>query len=252
MNNLPFGMANYKQFQNNFLASVLVGMVFPPAHYAETHEDQWNLFTQELFSVGPLEGLFQKPIAIKRGDQKLSYVFDKTHALVQINDDGYQNFADTVIPHAYKLKRFITEVAGSNYITQLDIRKIDMFQIMSEDGKTVDENDIRKHFFSNNYLNQQEGLARLNKDETNFPGMLKHQWCDENYVLTIRSAFLKLPGDGNGYRLILDTEERYEPVNNINLDGLDKELKKMNKDLFNAFMWCISDRVVSIMEKGKE
>lgn len=252
MNNLPFGMANYKQFQNNFLASVLVGMVFPPTHDAETHKDQWNLFTQELFSVGPLEGLFQKPIAIKRGDQKLSYVFDKTHALVQINDDGYQNFADTVIPHAYKLKRFITEVAGSNYITQLDIRKIDMFQIMSEDGKTVDENDIRRHFFSNNYLNQQEGLARLNKDETNFPGMLKHQWRDENYVLTIRSAFLKLPGDGNGYRLILDTEERYEPVNNINLDGLDKDLKKMNKDLFNAFMWCISDRVVSIMEKGKE
>lgn len=252
MNNLPFGTENYRQFQNNFLASVLVGMVFSPSHDAETNKEQWNLFTQELFSVGPLEGLFQKPIAINRGDHKLSYVFDKTRALVQINDDGYQNFADTVIPHAYKLKRFITEVAGSDVISQLDIRKIDMFQIMSEDGQTVDENDIRKHFFSNKYLTQQESLAQLERDETNFPGMLKHQWRDESYVLTIRSAFIKMPGKGNGYRLILDTEEHYEPDDKIKLDGLDKELIKMNKDLFNAFMWCISDKVVSIMEKGKE
>ncbi len=252
MNNLPFGTANYRQFQNNFLASVLVGMVFSPSQDAETHKDQWSLFTQELFSVGPLEGLFQKPIVINRGDHKLSYVFDKTRALVQINDDGYQNFADTVIPHAYKLKRFITEVAGSDVISQLDIRKIDMFQIMSEDGKTVDENEIRKHFFSDSYLTHKEGLAQLNTEETHFQGMLKHQWRDENYVLTIRSAFIKMPGDSNGYRLILDTEEHYEPVGIIELNGLDKELIKMNKDLFNAFMWCISDRVVSIMEKGKE
>lgn len=252
MNNLPFGTANHRQFQNNFLASVLVRMAFPPSQDAETHVEQWNLFTQELFSVGPLDGLFKKPIVIKRSDQKLSYVFDKTLALVQINDDGYQNFDDTVIPHAYKLKRFITEVAGSNYITQLDIRKIDMFQIMSEKGKIVDEHEIRRHFFSNSYLTQQEGLAQLNRDETKFSGMLKHLWQDENYVLTIRSAFIKMPDDGNGYRLILDTEEHYEPIGGINLDGLDKELRKMNEDLFNAFMWCISDRIVSIMEKGKE
>lgn len=246
-------MANYRQFQNNFLAKVIVGMVFHPVNNIESHTDQWNSFVSELFSIPPQDGIFQRPIAINRSDNKLGFVFDKDRAMVLISDDSYQNFADSVIPHAYKLKRFVTEVAEQSQINQLEIRKIDLFQIEAEEGNALEETEVRKHFFSESYLSHTEDAVQPQDEELKFPGIMKHQWNDGEHLLTIRSVFVKLPNPGNKYRLILDTEEQYNPPkSSIDLNRLDKELKEMNKDLFNAFMWCVSDRVTSIMEKGKE
>lgn len=253
MENLPFGRPDYRQFQNTFLASVIVGMTYPQVADAASHTEQWGRFTRALFSVEPMEGIFQRPLTISRSDNKLGFVFDTWRTQVHISGDGYQNFADSVIPHAYKLKEFVTEVAGCQNPLQVGIRKIDIFQIKAEKGKTVDEKALRNHFFSEVYLSQVENKVQLDPEERNqMPGMLKHIWAEASYRLTVRSTFVKLQGVEDMYRIVLDTDEQYTPEGGVNLDKLDEWLKEMNKDLYKAFMWCVSDNVKRIMEKGKE
>ena len=71
MKNLPFDSADYRQFQNTFLASTVVGMTFPLVEDANLHLEQWEKFTRALFSVSPMDGLFKKAIVVNRSDNRL-------------------------------------------------------------------------------------------------------------------------------------------------------------------------------------
>lgn len=252
MKNLPFGTAIYRQYETTFLASVIVGMDFPPVQNTASCKDKWEKFALALFSIEPLDGIFERTIVINRNDNKLGFIFEKNRVQVRISGDGYQNYADSVIPHAYKLKEFVTEVAGAQFSSRLGIRKIDVFQIETDESNLVDEEAIRNHFFSPTYCGLEEGMTELDEEEKKIQGMKKHQWTDDNYKLTIRSAFVKVPNTKNRYRLILDIDEQCTPLDGVNLDKLDETLKEMNNDLFNAFVWCVSDNVINIMKNGKE
>lgn len=253
MKNLPFGEPEYRQFKNTFLASVIVGMTYPQVADPASRTEQWGRFTRGLFSVEPMAGIFERPLNINRSDNKLGFVFDTWRTQAHISGDGYQNFADSVIPHAYKLKEFVMEVAGCSNPLQLGIRKIDIFQIKADNGKPVDEGALRNHFFTQEYLSQADNRVELDEEEKRtMPGMLKHVWEEGDFKLTIRSTFVKLQGVDNMYRMILDTDEQYTPSGGVNLDKLDEWLKEMNKDLFKAFMWCVSGNVKTIMKNGKE
>lgn len=252
MNNLPFGIADYRQFETTFLASVILGMTFPNVEDVASRKDAWGKFTRALFSVEPLEGIFEKPIIINRSDHKLGYIFEKGRTQVHISGDGYQNFADSVIPHAYKLKQFVTEVAGVSKPTQLGIRKIDVFQIETDNAKIVEEEAVRNHFFSESYCRLQRETAELDEEDRKIPGIKKHQWVEGDNRFTLRSAFVKVKDTDKNYRLILDIDEQFTPEGGVNLDKLDEVLKSMNTDLYNAFMWCVSGNVKRIMMNGKE
>lgn len=252
MNNLPFGTAEYRQFETTFLASVIVGITYPPVQNAASRINQWGEFSRALFSVEPLEGIFEKPIFINRNDHKLGYVFEKSRAQVHISGDGYQNYGDSVIPHAYKLKQFVTEVAGVNSPIELGIRKIDVFQIETDGTSIPDEQEIRNHFFSKDYCLLKKETADLTAEDQKIPGLKKHEWIEGANKFTLRSAFVKVKDTSNRYRLVLDIDEQYKPEGRINLEKLDVDLKKMNTDLFNAFMWCVSADVIKIMKNGKE
>lgn len=47
--------------------------------------------------------------------------------------------------------------------------------------------------------------------------------------------------------LILDTN--LEQHSNIDLSQIDNEVLKLNDLMFDAYLWCISDRMKSIMDK---
>lgn len=252
MNNLPFEPADYRQFQNTFLASTVVSMTFAPISNAASYAQRWGKFTRSLFSVSPMDGLFQKTIVVNRSDNRLAFVFDNGKIQVHISGDGYRNYADSVIPHAYKLKEFVTDVIEVKSVLQLGIRKINVFQFETEKGKAPVETDVRKHFFSQKYLGLTDHRVDLEGDEQQMPKMIKHRWTEDTYELTLRSVFLQVSEVENRYRLILDIEEQYTPEGGVDMGLLDVELKKMNTDLFNVFIGCISDNVIKIMENGKE
>lgn len=252
MNNLPFGNTDYRQFKNTFLATVLVGMDFPVVHSNDTRKKEWKEFCQALFSLSGIDGIFEKPIVINRDDQKLKFLFSNNLAQVLISGDSYRNFADTVIPHAFKLKQFVTRVADCERPSLIGIRKIDIFQIEGMPGMTFDEAQVRSHFFSADYIGLKEGKVALDESEQKMPNMIKHIWTEGDNTLTLRSVFMMVQGKDNLYQLVFDSEEHYLPIGGVDLSQLDEILKGMNKDLYNAYMWCVSDKVKNIMEKGKE
>ncbi len=252
MNNLPFEDTDYRQFKNTFLATVLVGMNFPTVQSNDTRKKEWKEYCQALFSLSGIDGIFEKPIVINRDDQKLRFLFGSNLAQVLISGDGYRNFADTVIPHAFKLKQFVTGVAGCEHPSLIGIRKIDIFQIEGISGVEFDQTQVRNHFFSDKYIGQEEGRAALDESEQKMPDMVKHIWKEGDYTLTLRSVFMKAQGKDNLYQLVFDSEEHYAPADGVDLSKLDELLKDINKDLYNAYMWCVSDNVKNIMEKGKE
>lgn len=251
MNNLPFGTAEYKQFQHTFLASVIVGIMYPQVKVNDSIKGKWRTYSRELFFVEPMEGIFEKPIVVNRSDNKLKYIFEAGRTQVYISGDGYQNFAESVIPHAYKLKKFVTDVAGTDTATEIGIRKLDVFQIQSSNGLQLDESKIRSHFLSNDYNLLKEGKAGLNVEESKIPNMIKHQWHEDGYTLTLRTVFLQVPNSDN-YRLVLDIDESFKPNSGIDMNELEDRFKEINTDLFNAFMWCVSENAKSIMINGKE
>ena len=252
MDGLPFGNAEYRQFKNTFLASVIVEMTYPKVADPDSRKEIWGSYTRALFSIDSLDGLFRAPIVINKSDKTLFYVFEEARAQVRISGDGYQSFADSVIPHAYKLKQFVLDVAGCDHPSRIGIRKIDIFQIEGAKGIAIDENAVRKHFFSSEYYSSRNSIAELDDEERKMQGMWKHQWIENSHQLTLRSVFLKVPSTDNTYRLILDIDEQYAPKSGVSFENLDEELRTMNLDLFNAFIWSVSDNVISIMEKGKE
>lgn len=252
MNNLPFEQADYRQFQNTFLASTVVEMTFKPVELDKLYTVEWNKFTRALFSMDSIDGLFQKTIIVNRSDNRITFIFDKDRVQVKISGDGYRNYSDSLLPYAYKLKEFINDVVNIDKAVKLSVRKIDIFQIDTEKDTPSLEADVRGHFLSEKYLKLKDNRMDLDGDELEMPNMVKHHWVEDAYQLTLRSVFLSVPNKSKSYRLILDAEEQYAPVEGLELVNLDIELKKMNSDLFNVFIGCISDNVIKIMENGNE
>lgn len=248
MKELPFGTAVYKQYKTTFLSSVIVGLKYPKVQNAESHKDQWDVYTRTMFNIPPLDGLFQKRLMINSNDGRLSYVFNDFQAMVRIAGNGYQNFADTVIPQSYKLKQFVSDVVDSDKATSLGIRKVDVFQIEADINKIGGENGVRRYFFSPEYISFDEPKAELNDDEKKMSNMIKYQWVEDENTLMVRSVFLRDKNAENKYRLILDIDEQYTPFQGFELNQMEKILKEMNMDLYNAFMWCVNENVKKIME----
>ena len=77
---------------------------------------------------------------------------------------------------------------------------------------------------------------------------------DGAYVLTIKYGFRlmekKNDGDVAKGQVIVDLEiERKIPVA---IDAVADELTMMHKELYNAFLWSISDNYVNLLDQGKE
>ena len=248
MKELPFGIAVYKQYKTTFLASVIVGLEYPKVQDTESHRDQWGIYTRTMFNIPQLDGIFQKQLMINSNDGRLSYVFNDSRTMVRIAGNGYQNFADTVIPQSYKLRQFVSDVVGSDKATSLVIRKVDVFQIEADIDKIGGEEGVRRHFFSPAFISLERPKAELDEEEKKMQGMIKYQWIEEDNTLTVRSVFLGVNNSKNKYRLILDIEEIYSPSQVFELNQMESKLKEMNSDLYNAFMWCVSDNVKKIME----
>ena len=80
------------------------------------------------------------------------------------------------------------------------------------------------------------------------------QFTDGQYVLTIKYGYniIEKKQDGSALKgqVIVDLEiERKAPVA---IDAVSAELALMHKELFNAFLWSISENYVNLLNQGEE
>lgn len=80
------------------------------------------------------------------------------------------------------------------------------------------------------------------------------QLTDGAYLLTIKYGFRLIEKKNDGSiakgQVIVDLEiERKMPVF---IDAVEEELRQMHKELYNAFLWSISDSYVKLLDQGEE
>lgn len=49
--------------------------------------------------------------------------------------------------------------------------------------------------------------------------------------------------------MILDSEYSYKPINTLRLEEVEPQCKAMNKKMFDVFHWCVTPKVIELMDK---
>lgn len=255
MNNLIFGEYPYQKFSNTFLTKVLVVFGFEPTAFPEGFDDRMNKFSMEAFGIPGPTDILTKGVRLTSSDGCLFFNFTNNYVSVEILGKSYDSFSNSIIPQAFKLRSFVEDVIKKDTLRYVSIRKLNTWQFEKpKNANAFEEDAIRKFVFSSGF-NQLEVNADLSKEEQQIEHFKKHRWEDGNSLLELRTAFLEMSSSNTSkhiYGLVLDSERKEYNPNGIQCVVVDSILKEVNKDLYNAYMWSVSDAIKNIMSTGKE
>jgi len=249
-----FGTYTYRKFDYTFLNRVIVTFSFAEPENKNGIDERMKEFSSSQFGIQSPNAFFENGTRLNRSDGRISFSFTKQSASVDIDGEVYKSFGDTIIPLAYKLRVYVNDVVGANQLQSISIRKINLWQF--EYDKNVlnfDTNKAREIIFSSSY-NALKINTDIQADEL-IRDLRQSKWSDDNSWIKLRSGFVNSETDAKekkSYGLFLDSEGFESPVDGIKTQEIDDELKTINTNLYNAYMWCISEKVRTIMEKGKE
>lgn len=255
MNNLIFGEHPYKKFANTFLAKVLIVFKFGPATQMDFFDERMDKYSMESFGIAGPKGTISDTVRLASTDGRIVFQFSNDFASVEIAGIAYESFFNSIIPQAFKLKSYVKDVIGVERINTVSIRKLNIWQF--ENKKTVNAVDVKSvqdYVFSDDF-NQLENNVELNEDEKKLDYFKKHRWEDNRNLLELRTAFMEMASSTKDkliYGLVLDSERVESPIKGILCEEIETVLKNMNMDLYNAYMWSISEPIKNIMNIGKE
>ena len=254
MNISDFGTHKYRKYDYNFLNKVIVSFAFERPDNNTDIDERMESFSISQFGVQPPKGFFEVGTSLRRSDGHVAFLFGHQQASVEIEGDEYSSFADTVIPLAYKLKMYVSEVVGIDIIKSASIRKVNLWQFEYDKNVSEFDSDLaRKIIFSDNYNDLTSNVDIKTKEV--FRDQKTHRWNENDNWLEIRSGFMDLGTDEkslSSIALFLDSEGFETLTKGIKIQEVDDVLKSINTHLYNSYMWCVNEKVQKIMEEGKE
>lgn len=254
MNISDFGTYDYRIYDYTFLNNVVVTFSFTRPQTEDGINERMKSFSSTHFDIQSPEGFFEHGLSFNRSDKQLSFSFTKDFASFNIDGGAYKSFADSIIPFAFKLRLYVKEVIGLDRVTKVSIRKVNLWQFEYDKSvQTFDTNKARKIIFSQHFneLNVKDDIITIDS----IIDFKHNQWTENCRSLELKSGFVDLEADEmdkKSYGLFLDSEGSECPQNGVKIQDIDEVLQSINSNLYNAYMWCISDKVKTIMEKGKE
>lgn len=246
---LPFGSPQYKIYKKSFLQRVVVVLGYEPIESNIKVLNNWKEFTKSTFFLETSGDFTQKKASVKSADNSLRFVFGNDKAWVRIQGIRYESFADTVIPHVYKLKEFFDKVQNGKNLNRLSIKKINAWKVDSDKELDTDfDIEMRKFCFSDafmDYISEKSNLVKPDEDAANLLDCLCCTFREEGKSIKVASGFI--PDLGKKEKvLVLDTECDY--AGSIETKNVENELKKINYLLFQTFDWVASDAVKKLMD----
>lgn len=249
MNKFPFPPEKYRQYRNTFLQSVTIGFDFIPSAVKKDELNAlFNEYVQSFFSVTSDGDLITEMCKVSKNDQSISFDFSNSSVVIHISGKGYVGFSDTAIPQIFKLRNFFNKVVQTEKITKTGIRKLNVFNIKVNGKEQVDEKQVMKAIFSS-ALNNALNTDCLNDEEKSLR-VKKCIYKVEDKTITIRAALMP-PSQPNDifYHLLLDTLGEIDKPDGISVDEVSELLMDFNKDIYDCFHWCISERVKQVMQQ---
>lgn len=250
MIDLPFEKdIPYKKHKKSYLQQAVVFLRFSEGSRASQDtlvmNKAWNAFTQSNFSLDG--GVFKSENVISKVDNSVDYVFAQNFAAVRIPGENYVSFGDTLVPHVYKMKKFLKDVLNIGCLSQYEIRKWDAWQIQNSNKNDNFENLVKTFFLSDEFLNYNEYVVNAIDLVENEKLVKALRWSDSGKKYEINSTML-----GNGTKddivnLILYSNGVV--CENIPLDKLEDSLDSLNLALYKMFDWSISKNSKDLMDK---
>lgn len=247
--NLPFGTPQYKRYKNSFLQQIMVVLLFDLIPESEKAVEAWRRFTQSTFGTPSEKNFFQQPIQLAKSDKSQSFVFANGVAAVKIKAQAYSNFADTIVPQVFKLRRFIEEIGGKDALVKgIRICKANVWRIESHSGLESISHEVRRQIFSDAYNDYSDNAVTPIAAENRMEDIKKTGWKEGDKIFTMTSGWTKFLDKDNVYSLILNTDFDNNLPDGVKLEKVEGLLGEMNYTLFCAFDWAVNDYVKRIMD----
>lgn len=174
-------------------------------------------------------------------------------AFVRVGRKNYTSFDASVMPNIYRLRNFIYKVLRLEKIEWLQVRKVNMFPVQTDDP--ADE-----HLFSSMaefLLSGDMLLLEKTKDERimmkdSISDIYYRELDDTDRTFRIVTGVTGDSGQ-NIYNQVLDISCTSKPLpEGIREEKIEEKLIVLNQRLFDLYHWAVSSEVTDVMETPKK
>lgn len=256
----------YEVFAKNFLRSVTFSAFYQEtASCTELREQFKKLFSDIMPKAEEANGAkFElnngtfvqdnrydaKQLVLRSSDMQKSFTLTNDSCVYDVSGSMYKN-SEELNSHIKKASSFL-ETCGIRDFTNIVLRKqnILQFNIQSNDQRPAPLFGPLTQIISNRLLLSFGSL----EDISNYTrqSMQTMQLEDSGYQLTLRYGYQIINKEDNGKKadglIILDIEMSHR---NVKIENLESELHKFHTELYNAFIWSLSDNAIRILKNGQ-
>lgn len=244
-------------YPTTFLQNAVVMMKYAPRQYTPDEEKEviaeTNSFFLENFGLDFKVNSLGRTFHLTSDVEDISYVFMPDSAFVRVGRKNYTSFDASVMPNIYRLRNFIYKVLRLEKIEWLQVRKVNMFPVQTDDP--ADE-----HLFSSMaefLLSGDMLLLEKTKDERimmkdSISDIYYRELDDTDRTFRIVTGVTGDSGQ-NIYNQVLDISCTSKPLpEGIREEKIEEKLIVLNQRLFDLYHWAVSSEVTDVMETPKK
>lgn len=245
----PFKEAECKLFKNTFLQSVIITYRYEKLDsdsFDEAFERRMRDFLCGNFGLTIEKSIKNGPISIISSDKVVSYILSDEFAAVKVNAKNYKSFGNSVVQYNSALKHFMIDVLQLESVESLSLRKINIWPFQNDSGKEINQDELWEKILSKDIIQ----TARVDKD-SRFVGSRIVEEEEKDVSVKIRMIPVNAAEDGKQMNYVVDIETTQSPAFGVELKGTREKLRNLNQKLYDAFIWAINPKIISLME-GKD
>ncbi|MDD6006235.1 MAG: hypothetical protein PUC21_02870 [Bacteroidales bacterium] len=241
----PYPLEEHCVFKRTFLQQTEVITKFTPAIKDVDFRDRMQSFLKSVFNLEPLELADSEAshVEIRSEDVQIKFVFDLDQAKFIIGPKGYKTFAETAIPLIGILNRFACEVAKIDSIAELNIVKINGWQINAEDSFSDFPNIIRYTF-----------------NESCVSDMLSYKFDENPKPIKLSKTSNNAISEEINLDAILSAEVASKEIvklglalnastKNVNTNDLLSDSIILNDTIYRGFIETVSENILNLMSR---
>jgi len=249
----PFIHKEHKKYNNTFLDNTAVSLIASVwnKHVPDGFSEIFPAFVERNYQLktNAQQFLETPELIVEDEENAVTYTFRPDKATLRVGRKTYDTFYTAVLSRLLPLKEFLFGVMGLEAVENLMVRKLNIFPISADSDEEVLQNveNIYRYMYREDLM----GVVKEQKIPDNAPWILSLRRAvltDEKSEITIRVAISKAKRE-NQYNIILDSSVRHPLSTRIEEGAIDRQLRYLNDQLFDAFHWCVSDSIIDLMEK---
>lgn len=243
----PFKEAECKLFKNTFLQSVIITYRFEKLDsdsFDDAFERRMKDYLCGNFGLTIEKSIKNGPISITSSDKSVSYVLSDEFVAVKVNAKNYKSFGISVAQYEEILKKFVKDVLQLKSVSSLSLRKINIWPFENNSGQTVNQDNLWGKILS-------DGIIQVAKaDSTSrFPGSRIFEETDKDLSVQIRLVPVNASEDERRINFVVDIETILSSAMGVSFIGTKNTLNRLNKTLYDAFIWTINPEIIKLMEE---